>query len=54
MRPNEPRRKSLRSMISIKDLEAQTEAQDSWVRDFLLNLPNLPHDVGAGGGVRRR
>ena len=36
--------------ISIKDLEAQTEAQDSWVRDFLLNLPNLPHEsvpVGA-------
>ena len=34
----------------IKDLEAQTEAQDSWVRDFLLNLPNLPHEsvpVGA-------
>jgi seryl-tRNA synthetase len=26
-----------------KDLEAQAEAQDSWVRDFLLNLPNLPH-----------
>ena len=35
---------------SIKDLEAQAEAQDSWVRDFLLNLPNLPHEsvpVGA-------
>ncbi len=34
----------------IKDLEAQTEAQDSWVRDFLLNLPNIPHEsvpVGA-------
>ena len=33
-----------------KNLEAQTEAQDSWVRDFLLNLPNLPHEsvpVGA-------
>jgi seryl-tRNA synthetase len=33
-----------------KDLEAQTEAQDAWVRDFLLNLPNLPHEsvpVGA-------
>jgi seryl-tRNA synthetase len=27
-----------------KTLEAQTEAQDSWVRDFLLNLPNLPHE----------
>jgi seryl-tRNA synthetase len=26
-----------------KNLEAQTEAQDSWVRDFLLHLPNLPH-----------
>jgi seryl-tRNA synthetase len=26
-----------------KDLETQAEAQDSWVRDFLLNLPNLPH-----------
>jgi seryl-tRNA synthetase len=35
---------------SIRDLEAQTEAQDSWVRDFLLNLPNIPHEsvpVGA-------
>jgi seryl-tRNA synthetase len=27
-----------------KNLEAQTEAQESWVRDFLLNLPNLPHE----------
>jgi seryl-tRNA synthetase len=27
-----------------KNLEAQTEALDSWVRDFLLNLPNLPHE----------
>ncbi|MBU4354266.1 MAG: serine--tRNA ligase [Proteobacteria bacterium] len=27
-----------------KNLEAQTEAQDAWVRDFLLNLPNLPHE----------
>jgi seryl-tRNA synthetase len=27
-----------------KDLEAQTEAQDAWVREFLLNLPNLPHE----------
>jgi seryl-tRNA synthetase len=27
-----------------KNLEAQTEAQDTWVRDFLLNLPNLPHE----------
>jgi seryl-tRNA synthetase len=26
-----------------KNLEAQAEAQDFWVRDFLLNLPNLPH-----------
>jgi len=35
----------------IKDLEAQAEGQDSWVRDFLLNLPNLPHEsvpLGAG------
>jgi seryl-tRNA synthetase len=35
---------------SIKNLEAQAAAQDSWVRDFLLNLPNLPHEsvpVGA-------
>jgi len=34
-----------------KDLEARTEAQDAWVREFLLNLPNLPHEsvpVGAG------
>ena len=33
-----------------KNLEAQTEAQDTWVREFLLNLPNLPHQsvpVGA-------
>ncbi|MFA5110035.1 MAG: serine--tRNA ligase, partial [Desulfobaccales bacterium] len=33
-----------------KSLEAQAEAQDAWVRDFLLNLPNLPHEsvpVGA-------
>ena len=28
----------------IKDLEDQTAAQDSWVRDFLLNLPNIPHE----------
>ncbi|MDO9532563.1 MAG: serine--tRNA ligase [Deltaproteobacteria bacterium] len=27
-----------------KDLEAQSEAQDAWVREFLLNLPNLPHE----------
>jgi len=26
-----------------KDLEAQAAAQDDWVRDFLLNLPNIPH-----------
>jgi seryl-tRNA synthetase len=34
----------------IKALEAQAEAQDAWVRDFLLNLPNIPHEsvpVGA-------
>jgi seryl-tRNA synthetase len=33
-----------------KELEAEAEAQDSWVREFLLNLPNLPHEsvpVGA-------
>jgi len=33
-----------------KNLEAQTEAQDAWVREFLLNLPNIPHEsvpVGA-------
>ena len=29
---------------SIKNLEDQAEAQDSWVRDFLLNLPNIPHE----------
>ena len=28
---------------NIKDLEDQAEAQDAWVRDFLLTLPNLPH-----------
>jgi seryl-tRNA synthetase len=27
----------------IKSVEDQAEAQDAWVRDFLLNLPNLPH-----------
>jgi seryl-tRNA synthetase len=35
----------------IKGLEAQTEAQDAWVREFLLNLPNIPHEsvpLGAG------
>jgi seryl-tRNA synthetase len=26
-----------------KNLEAQTEALDDWVREFLLHLPNLPH-----------
>jgi seryl-tRNA synthetase len=26
-----------------KNLEAQAEGQDFWVREFLLNLPNLPH-----------
>ena len=26
-----------------KDLEARAAAQDDWVRDFLLNLPNIPH-----------
>jgi seryl-tRNA synthetase len=28
----------------IKNLEAQAEAQDSWVWEFLLNLPNIPHE----------
>jgi seryl-tRNA synthetase len=28
----------------IKRLEGQAEAQDSWVREFLLNLPNMPHE----------
>ena len=27
-----------------KNLEARTEAQDAWVREFLLHLPNLPHE----------
>jgi seryl-tRNA synthetase len=34
----------------IKSLETQAEARDAWVRDFLLNLPNMPHEsvpVGA-------
>jgi seryl-tRNA synthetase len=26
-----------------KDLEARAAAQDLWVQDFLLNLPNIPH-----------
>jgi seryl-tRNA synthetase len=33
-----------------KDLEARAAGQDDWVRDFLLNLPNIPHEsvpVGA-------
>jgi seryl-tRNA synthetase len=29
---------------SIKNLEDQAEAQDAWVREFLLNLPNIPHE----------
>jgi len=28
----------------IKSLEGEAEAQDAWVRDFLLNLPNMPHE----------
>jgi seryl-tRNA synthetase len=34
----------------IKALEGQSSEHDAWVRDFLLNLPNLPHSsvpVGA-------
>jgi seryl-tRNA synthetase len=27
-----------------KKLETQTEAQDAWVREFLLHLPNIPHE----------
>ncbi len=27
----------------IKDLETRVAEEDGWVRDFLLNLPNLPH-----------
>jgi len=27
-----------------KNLEAQTAAQDAWVRQFLLRLPNIPHE----------
>ncbi|MGA9754189.1 MAG: serine--tRNA ligase [Desulfobaccales bacterium] len=37
--------------LSIKKMEAQAEAQDSWVWKFLLNLPNIPHEsvpLGAG------
>jgi seryl-tRNA synthetase len=34
----------------IKALEAQTEAQDSWVQEFLLNLPNMPHQSVPLGG----
>ncbi len=30
--------------LSIKKMEAQAEAQDSWVWEFLLNLPNIPHE----------
>ena len=26
-----------------KTLEAGVEEQDTWVKDFLLNIPNLPH-----------
>jgi seryl-tRNA synthetase len=28
----------------IKQFEEQAAAQDSWVREFLLNLPNIPHE----------
>ncbi len=27
----------------IKDLESQTTEHDAWMRDFFLNLPNIPH-----------
>jgi seryl-tRNA synthetase len=29
--------------VETKSLEAGVEEEDSWVKDFLLNLPNLPH-----------
>ena len=37
-----------------KDLETETESQDAWVREFLLNLPNLPHESVPLGAVQRR
>jgi seryl-tRNA synthetase len=27
-----------------QQLETRSESQDAWVRDFLLNLPNIPHE----------
>jgi seryl-tRNA synthetase len=36
--------------LQIKALEAQAEEYDPWVRDFLLNLPNLP-DASVPVGV---
>jgi seryl-tRNA synthetase len=41
--------KPLRDRVTLineesKKLEAQNEAQDAWVREFLLQLPNLPHE----------
>jgi seryl-tRNA synthetase len=40
----EPLRKRVTAINEkIKALEEQAAEYDSWVRDFLLNLPNLPH-----------
>jgi len=48
----QPRRDRVTAVNNdIKALEARAETQDAWVRDFLLNLPNIPHEsvpVGAG------
>jgi len=48
----QPRRDRVTAVNNdIKALEARAETQDAWVRDFLLNLPNIPDEsvpVGAG------
>ena len=47
-RPDEAEPLKLRVSVvneDIKALEARAGEHDAWVRDFLLNLPNLPHET---------
>jgi seryl-tRNA synthetase len=47
-RPDEAEPLKLRVSVvneDIKTLEARAAEHDGWVRDFLLNLPNLPHET---------
>jgi seryl-tRNA synthetase len=47
-RPDEAEPLKLRVSVvneDIKTLEARAGEHDAWVRDFLLNLPNLPHET---------